>query len=245
MKITEIMYRPYGTGSELEYIELLNTSGRQIDISEWVLSGGVSFVFPRGTVVPQDGMVVVARDRDAFLEQYPVVAELALVVGDYQGALDNGGDELRLMDAGPGYPATIDYVDYKDGGSWPEVRSGHSIELIEVEPDLDNDHGEHWRSSSQLNGSPGSNGQQFIRGDFNSDTRINLSDAVGILLYLFLGEEGPDCLDAGDADDDSNVNLTDATYILNYLFLGGPALPPPFPLPGTDPTDDNLPCTFE
>ena len=245
MKITEIMYRPYSAGSELEYIELLNTSGRQIDISEWVLSGGVSFVFPRGTIVPEDGMVVVTRDRDAFLEQYPVVAQLAMVLGDYQGSLNNGGDELRLMDAGPGYPATIDYLEYKDGGSWPEVRSGHSIELREVEPNSDNDRGEHWRASSQRNGSPGSNGRQFIRGDFNSDARLNLSDAVGILLYLFLGEEGPDCLDSGDADDDSNVNLTDATYILNYLFIGGPALPPPFPLPGTDPTEDNLPCVFE
>ena len=114
-----------------------------------------------------------------------------------------------------------------------------------MEPNFDNDRGEHWRASAQRNGSPGGNGRQFIRGDFNSDNRLNLSDAVGILLYLFLGEEGSDCLDTGDADDDSNVNLTDATYILNYLFLGGPPLPPPFPLPGTDPTEDNLPCVFE
>lgn len=245
MKITEIMYRPYSVGPALEYIELMNTSDREIDISEWVLSGGVSFVFPRGTVVPQDGIVVVTRDRDAFLEQYPDATALALIFGDYQGSLDNDGEELRLMDAGPGYPATIDYVEYKDGGSWPEVRAGYSIELNEVEPDLDNDLGRHWRVSSQRHGSPGSNGRQFIRGDFNSDTRINLSDAVGILLYLFMGQEAPACLDAGDSDDDSNVNITDATYILNYLFLGGPSLPPPFPLPGTDPTEDNLPCPFE
>ena len=244
LKITEIMYRPYSSGSELEYIELLNTSAREIDISEWVITGGVNFVFPRGTTVPQDGMVVVVRDRDVFLERYPGVLNSAQVFGDYQGALDNGGDELRLMDAGPGYPATIDYVKYGDGGSWPEVRAGHSIEMIEVLADLDNDHGERWRASQRRGGSPGREDDEplFIRGDTNGDTSVNLSDAVGILLYLFIGEEAPACLDSADADDDSNVNLTDATFILNYLFLGGPALPEPFPLSGVDPTEDNLSC---
>ena len=244
MKITEIMYRPYSIGSGLEYIELLNTSGRDIDVSEWVITGGVNFVFPRGTTVPQGGMVVVVRDRDAFIERYPAVMNSAQVFGDYQGALDNGGDEIRLMDAGPGYPATIDYVKFEDGGSWPEVRAGHSIEMIEVLADLDNDHGERWRASQRRNGSPGTEGGElmFIRGDTNGDTSVNLSDAVGILVYLFLGEETPPCLDSADADDDSNVNLTDATYILNYLFLGGPSLPEPYPLLGVDPTEDNLSC---
>ena len=248
MKITEIMYRPITAGSDLEYIELENTSGRQIDVSEWMISGGVSFVFPRGTVVPEGGKVVVVRDRDAFLAQYPGAENRATILGEYQGALDNNGDELRLLDAGPGYPATIDYVKYKDGGSWPEVKAGHSIELASVTADLDNDFGDRWSASSELNGSPGGAtaepGPQFIRGDFNGDTRVNLSDAVGILLYLFMGEAAPDCMDAGDADDDASVNLTDSTYILNYLFLGGPALPAPFPLPGMDLTEDNLSCDF-
>ena len=246
MKITELMYRPITAGSDLEYIELQNTSGRQIDVSEWMISGGVSFVFPRGTVVPEGGKVVVVRDRGAFLAQYPGAENLATILGEYQGALDNNGDELRLLDAGPGYPATIDYVKYKDGGSWPEVKAGHSIELVSVTADLDNDFGDRWSASAELNGSPGGAtaepGTQFIRGDFNGDTNVNLSDAVGILLYLFMGEAAPDCMDAGDADDNASVNLTDSTFILNYLFLGGPPLPAPFPLPGMDLTEDNLSC---
>ena len=107
-----------------------------------MISGGVSFVFPRGTVVPEGGKVVVVRDRGAFLAQYPGAENLATILGEYQGALDNNGDELRLLDAGPGYPATIDYVKYKDGGSWPEVKAGHSIELASVTADLDNDFGD-------------------------------------------------------------------------------------------------------
>ena len=131
-------------------------------------------------------------------------------------------------------------------GSEMCIRDSYSIELSEVTANLDNDFGDRWSVSTERHGSPGGaiavQGPEFIRGDFNGDTSVNLSDAVGILLYLFMGEAAPDCMDAGDADDNASVNITDATYILNYLFLGGPMLPAPFPQPGMDLTEDNLSC---
>jgi len=82
----------------------------------------------------------------------------------------------------------------------------------------------------------------FIRGDATFDSVVNISDAVYILSFLFLGGPAPPCEDAADTDDRGNIQIGDAIYILNFLFIGGARPPAPFPEPGTDPTDDTLSC---
>lgn len=79
-------------------------------------------------------------------------------------------------------------------------------------------------------------------GDVDGDGKVQLSDAVHILAYLFLGTERAECLDAADGNDDGRLQLTDAIYLLSYLFLGGRSPPPPFPAAGRDPTEDDLGC---
>ena len=79
MKITEIMYNPVGTTEQLEFVELVNTSDREIDISGWSFNEGIRFVFPAGTTVPSNGIVVVARLRAALLAQNPAIAGQAQV----------------------------------------------------------------------------------------------------------------------------------------------------------------------
>lgn len=90
----------------------------------------------------------------------------------------------------------------------------------------------------------------FARGDANSDGKVNLTDAIRILGFLFSGDDGPPCGDAADTDDDGKIILTDAIRIMNWLFLGADAPPPPSPSAGTyvgadcgpDPTEDMLSC---
>jgi len=82
----------------------------------------------------------------------------------------------------------------------------------------------------------------FVRGDANGDGRLDLSDAVSVLSFLFLGGPGSSCLDALDADDRGSIEITDAIYVLGFLFLGGAPPPPPFPDAGSDPTPDGLAC---
>ncbi|MBI4600896.1 MAG: IPT/TIG domain-containing protein [Planctomycetes bacterium] len=83
----------------------------------------------------------------------------------------------------------------------------------------------------------------FRRGDANSDARANISDAVALFGYLFLGGQEPRCHDAADANDSGNLNITDGIYLLNFLFLGGPEVPPPGTAAcGEDPTPDALPA---
>lgn len=82
----------------------------------------------------------------------------------------------------------------------------------------------------------------FLRGAARGALKIDISDAVLIFGYLFLGGEAPTCLDAADVNDDGKVDLSDGIYDLSYLFVGGPAPAEPFPSCGIDPTPDELGC---
>ncbi|MBI4605350.1 MAG: hypothetical protein HY721_25585 [Planctomycetes bacterium] len=89
-------------------------------------------------------------------------------------------------------------------------------------------------------------GGSFRRGDVNGDEAADISDAVWVFGYLFLGGATPACLDAADINDDGAVDLSDGVFLLNHLFQGGPAPPSPSPrdaCPGRDPTPDGLVCS--
>jgi len=90
--------------------------------------------------------------------------------------------------------------------------------------------------------------KKIQRGDADQNNKLELTDAVQILGFLFLGSvtKVPDCFDAADADDNGKIELTDAVRILGFLFLGGPPPASPGPPPdacGPDPTgDDTIAC---
>ncbi len=92
--------------------------------------------------------------------------------------------------------------------------------------------------------SPCGGGAQFRRADATDDGNVNITDAIFVLNFLFLGGESPACPDAADVNDDGGINITDGILILNYLFLGGEAPPSPGPETcGPDPVEDQLdPC---
>lgn len=83
---------------------------------------------------------------------------------------------------------------------------------------------------------------QFARGDSNASGKIDLSDAVSVLGFLFLGDDAPPCFRAADMNDSGVVDLADAVYLLLYLFSEGAPLPPPTPECGEDATPDGLTC---
>lgn len=58
-------------------------------------------------------------------------------------------------------------------------------------------------------------------GDANSDGSVNVSDAVKIINYVFVGGNPPVPLACGDANNDGNVNVSDAVKVINYVFVGG------------------------
>ena len=84
-------------------------------------------------------------------------------------------------------------------------------------------------------------GAKFHRGDADDNGKLELTDAVRILAFLFTAGPPPTCADAADADDNGKLELTDGVRILRFLFQGDVGPAPPGPpgdgvACGTDPT---------
>jgi hypothetical protein len=82
----------------------------------------------------------------------------------------------------------------------------------------------------------------FRRGFVNEDSRVDISDAINMLGYMFLGDPAPPCLNAADVNDDERFDISDVISSLSYQFGGGPAPLPPFDSCGVDPTSGDLGC---
>ena len=80
----------------------------------------------------------------------------------------------------------------------------------------------------------------LVRGDANTDFRVDLSDAITILAYLFKNGPPSTCPDAADATDDGKIGIVDPIAILNTLFTANMLIAPPYPEVGSDPTVDQL-----
>ncbi|MGQ9592722.1 MAG: hypothetical protein ACUVYA_20790 [Planctomycetota bacterium] len=77
---------------------------------------------------------------------------------------------------------------------------------------------------------------RFRRADSNGDGKVDISDPIATLSWLFLGAERLPCTAAGNSNGDAKVDISDGVYTLNFLFLGGTAPPEPFPDCGFPPS---------
>ncbi len=165
--INEIMYHPASENVLEEYIELHNRSTTNVNVSGWRFSNGVDFTFPANTIIPANGYLVVAAHRPTFVVKYPGVAN---VIGNWVGVLSNSRNDINLDDASGD---RIDSVEYADEGDWGAVRVrgpldrnhrgwewykeadglGKSLELVNGA--LPNEHGQNWRPSITMEGTPG------------------------------------------------------------------------------------------
>jgi parallel beta helix pectate lyase-like protein len=75
----------------------------------------------------------------------------------------------------------------------------------------------------------------YRRGDTNVDGAQDLSDALTILLHLFIAEPAVlSCRASADLNADQAVDVSDAVALLAYLFQDGQAPPEPFQACGLD-----------
>ena len=84
----------------------------------------------------------------------------------------------------------------------------------------------------------------FSRGDCNGSKRVDISDPVLLVFFLFEGTpKALPCSDACDGNDDGKLDITDVIRGLEALFdPRGQPLPPPYGKCGADPSEDALGC---
>ena len=152
--ITEIMYHPPDDGlvdgDELEFLELKNVGGAELDLSGVHFTNGIAFRFPNGTRLAPGAFAVLASNGDEFRRLHPGVN----LAGVYQGRLANSGERITLVHA-VGTP--IFSVEFQDASGWPAAADGLGFSLVPADPNVNPapDLAEHWRASSVVGGSPG------------------------------------------------------------------------------------------
>ncbi len=152
LRITEIMYHPQDPNAE--FIELKNIGLETINLNLAQFTQGINFTFPNFSLVPGAyGLVV--RNQSVFTATYPSV-NTSLIIGEYTGNLNNGGENIILIDADGN---SIHNFNYKDG--WYPVTDGYGFSLTKITPDSSNitswDSRSGWHASTISGGTPGTN----------------------------------------------------------------------------------------
>jgi len=164
--INEIHYNNDDNTIRNEFVEIYNPDPVNHDLGGWELEGAISYTFPPGTSLPANGYLVIAEDPAIISTEFAVAA-----IGPYSGALNSEGELLQLLDSSG---AEQDRVDYGVGFPWPTRAKGEGSSMELINPNLDNDLGSSWRSSSQgFNGLP----QTFVAAGSTWQYRKGLSEA--------------------------------------------------------------------
>ncbi|HAK94026.1 MAG TPA: hypothetical protein DCM87_03200 [Planctomycetes bacterium] len=144
--VNEIMYRPPEHNYQDEYIELFNRGADDVDMAGWRFNAGVQYEFPAGAVLRGGGYLVVCGDTAYLGPKLGLSAGDGVLFGNWEGHLSNGGERIRLVDAGG---ATIESLRYGDRPPFPTAADGEGSSLERIAPDADNDAPENWAASER------------------------------------------------------------------------------------------------
>ncbi len=143
----EIMYHPQTNESTLEWLELYNQMGVDVELSGWSIKGGIDYQFPEGTVIAGRSYLVVALSPASLM-----ATGLTNVLGPFTGRLSNGGEKLELRNNND---RLMDEVNYGVEGTWPVAPDGAGPSLAKLDADNPSGPPASWASSEQIGGTPG------------------------------------------------------------------------------------------
>jgi hypothetical protein len=127
LRISEIMYHPFADPNE-EFIELVNNGTDPIHLNGVRFSDGIDYTFGDVSLSGGDYLLLV-RNRTVFENRYGTNIP---VLGQYEGALDNSGETVELVDLAGN---TIQKVEYKD--QWYPLTDGEGFSLTVVDSAYD------------------------------------------------------------------------------------------------------------
>jgi hypothetical protein len=169
LRVSSIHYNPLGpapseiaalpdvSASDFEWIELANNGSGPINLEGVRFESGrpVSALnLPPFTLAPGERAVVVKR-LAAFLLRHPSAASRVAAEWTGDRSISNSGESVRILDR---FGATVADFKFKDGDSWPARADGDGAALeyqgaSNTTEDYNN--AANWRSSAEVNGSPG------------------------------------------------------------------------------------------
>lgn len=147
VSINEVMYHPKSS-ADLEWIELYNPLGIDVDVSAFRIKGDVQFLFPEGTRIVSRGYLVVAADANLLAQDLgkPVA------VGSYTGRLSDDSGKIELWNNAD---RLLDSMEYADIEPWPVVPDGSGASLSKKTVGMASDTAEEWTRSARVGGTPG------------------------------------------------------------------------------------------
>jgi hypothetical protein len=171
--INEFMYQPASFNTNEEWIELWNNSTNTVDLAGWSFTKGIDYTFTNTFLLAPNGYAIVAARSNVFAANYPTVAALGIVRGDWTGALRNSGDTITLRDAAGNKVDEVTYATQGDWGvrkrgelhrnhrgwDWQADHDGTDRTLELINPNLPwpgaRNSGQNWTASANLDGTPG------------------------------------------------------------------------------------------
>ncbi len=98
--------------SDKEFLQILNSGSQIIDLSNYIVSDGIEFVFPEGIAIAPNEKITLVKDITLFPLQSGQVFQWT------SGQLDNSGEMLLLIDQ---HGIIIDHVRYREIAPWPQI----------------------------------------------------------------------------------------------------------------------------
>ncbi|MDB4500742.1 lamin tail domain-containing protein [Akkermansiaceae bacterium] len=158
--ISEIHYNPDGGSENAEFLELLNTGTRPVNLRSNRFLNGITFDFPtnRDTIIhPGKRLIIVGS-----LYDMNILHGLGLpIAGIHKGNFKNSGEQITLID---GNATVLSDLTFTDLSPWPTAPDGGGPSLTLIGNGLVSNP-DSWRSSLVVGGTPGGNDETLFAGD--------------------------------------------------------------------------------
>ena len=176
--VSDLLYNPakpteeeraqgWTSGSQFEYLVMMNTGASEADLKGVRFLSGIDFDFSAGSITtlgPGESVIIV-RNRGAFESRYGLGHPVA---GEYGGRLDDDGETVRLADAGGN---VIYEFRYDDVEPWPLKADGEGATLALTDPAArpDPNKGESWVEGTPLQGKGGDENDPWLMAASDED----------------------------------------------------------------------------
>lgn len=122
-----------------EFMALYNPSSKQVDLSGYAFTKGITLTIPEGVSLGPGELLYLTGNATSWgWSQVP-----AQVLAWESGKLSNEGETLQLVDS---HGIVIDHLSYENNGLWPAEAFSGNMYLQLIQAGLDNHFPESWRA---------------------------------------------------------------------------------------------------